>query len=307
MKKLLIIDTFNFLHRAYHAIPKNFTDAEGNPTNAIYGVTSMLVSTFEQLRPDYAICAVESKEPLLRSTEFKEYKAQRKPMDEELSVQIPKVFEIIDAFGIHTIQAGGYEADDVIATLVKKYLKHDIEILILSNDRDLWQIVSSKVSIMLPVKEGNIEFIGPDQVHSRMGFSPKLIADFKALKGDPSDNIAGVSGIGEKTAQELIIQYGDLDNIYKAVENHPQTFSPAILKRLVDGKTSAYTCKRLVTLADSLDFNVDLEDCVYTEFNRGRVKEILFKYNFKSIIKRLGFENPKQIKHEVNEDQLGLF
>lgn len=307
MKKLLIIDTFNFLHRAYHAIPKNFSDSEGNPTNAIYGVTSMLVSTFEQLRPDYAICAVESKEPLLRSTEFEAYKAQRKPMGEDLVVQIPKVFEIIDAFGIHTIQAGGYEADDVIATLVAKYLHHALEILILSNDRDLWQIVSPKVSIMLPVKEGNIEFIGPDQVLARMGFSPKLIADFKALKGDPSDNIAGVSGIGEKTAKELIIQYGDLDSIYKAVESHPQTFSPAVLKRLVDGKESAYKCKNLVLLVSDLDFAVDLDDCVYTEFNRGRVKEVLFKYNFKSIIKRLGFENPKPLKHEINEDQLGLF
>ncbi len=160
---------------------------------------------------------------------------------------------------------------------------------------------------MLPVKEGNIEFIGPDQVHTRMGFSPKLVADFKALKGDPSDNIAGVSGIGEKTAKELVMQYGNLDSIYKAVEDHPQTFPPAILKRLSDGKESAYKCKNLVLLVDNLTFVVDLKDCVYTEFNRGRVKEVLFKYNFKSIIKRLGFDNPKTLKHEINEDQLGLF
>lgn len=307
MKKLLIIDTFNFLHRAYHAIPKNFSDSDGNPTNAVYGVTSMLVSTFEQIRPDYAICAVESREPLLRSVEFEAYKAQRKPMDDELLVQIPKVFEIIEAFGIHIIQSEGYEADDVIATLVKKLEGEKIEILILSNDRDLWQIVSPKVSIMLPVKEGNIEFIGPEQVQTRMGFAPKLIADYKALKGDSSDNISGVSGIGEKTAKELIMQYGDLDGIYQAVEHSPHSFTPTILTRLVVGKELAYKCKDLVTLVSDLDFDLNLKECIYTEFNRGRVKEVLFKYNFKSIIKRLGFDIPKSVKHEINEDQLGLF
>lgn len=307
MKKLLIIDTFNFLHRAYHAIPKNFTDGQGNPTNAIYGVASMLVSTFEQIRPDYAICAVESKTPLLRSTQFEAYKAQRKPMDEDLAVQIPKVFEIISAFGLHTIQIDGYEADDVIATIVTKYQNSDLEILILSNDRDLWQIASSTVSIMLPVKDGNIEFLGPKEIKKRMGFDPSLVADFKALKGDPSDNIAGVLGIGEKTAKDLIMQYGDLDRIYEAVDKKDENIPSTILKKLIEGRVAAYDSLSLVKLEKSLDFDVDLNNCVYTEFNRGRVKEVMLKYNFKSIIRRMGFETPKNVKHEISEDQLGLF
>ncbi len=314
MKRLLIIDTFNFLHRAYHAIPKNFKDSEGNPTNAIYGVTSMLVSALDEIKPNYIVCAVESKERLLRLDDFEDYKAHRKPMDEDLSVQIPGVFEILDAFGIEQIDVKGYEADDVIATLVENFKKIDsedgkidLEILILSNDRDLWQLVGANVFVMLPVKDGFVEWIGPDQVNTRMGFGVNRVADYKALKGDPSDNIPGVAGIGEKTAKDLIQEFGGLDDIYAAVESRPEKFSANVLKKLIDGKESAYKCKKLVLLQKDLAIGADLSKLEFSQFNKGRVKEVLFKYNFKSIIKRLGFEPAKQANEAINKDQLGLF
>ncbi len=304
--KLLIIDTFNFLHRAYHAIPKNFSDAQGNPTNAIYGVTSMLVSTFDQVRPNYVLCAVESKEPLLREIELETYKSHRKPMDEELAVQIPGVFEILDAFGLSQIDVGGHEADDVIATITKKFKHENLEILLLSNDRDLWQLIEDNIFVMLPVKDGNIEFVGPDQVKSRYGFEPKLMIDYKALRGDPSDNITGVPGIGEKTASDLILEFGELDQIYKTLETQPEKINASVAKKLIEHKETAYKCRKLVTLESDLQIDVKLEDFAYSDFNKGRVKEVLFKYNFKSLIKRLGFE-PAKATSEPNENQLGLF
>lgn len=306
-KKLLIIDTFNFLHRAYHAIPKNFTDAQGNPTNAIYGVTSMLVSTFDLIHPNFVVCAVESKEPLLRLTDLETYKAHRKPMDESLAVQIPGVFEILSAFGLSQIDVGGYEADDVIGTITKKFKNENLEILLLSNDRDLWQLIDKNVFVMLPVKDGNVEFIGPDQVMQRFGFEPKLMIDYKSLKGDPSDNISGVPGIGEKTASELILTYGDLDQIYLNLKTSPEKFNSTVARKLLENKETAYKCKKLVTLECDLDINLNLSNFEYSDFNKGRVKETLLKYNFKSLIKRLGFDVPKASSTEINENQLELF
>jgi DNA polymerase-1 len=306
-KKLLIIDTFNFLHRAYHAIPKTFTDGQGNPTNAIYGVTSMLVSTFDQIKPDYVVCAVESKVPLLRQAELASYKAHRKPMDENLAVQIPGVFEILNAFGLAQIDVGGYEADDVIGTLVKKFMSEDLEILLLSNDRDLWQLINKNVFVMLPVKDGNIEFVGPEQAVNRLGFESHLIIDYKALKGDSSDNILGVPGIGEKTAHDLVLKFGTLDEIYLAVEHAHPELSPTVIKKLLDNKDIAYKCKKLVTLECDLPLDYALKDFEYSDFSKGRVKEVLLKYNFKSLIRRLGFEAPKTVTAVQNENQLGLF
>jgi DNA polymerase-1 len=306
-KKLLIIDTFNFLHRAYHAIPKNFTDSNGNPTNAIYGVTSMLVSTFDQIHPDYVVCAVESKEPLLRMADLETYKAHRKPMDEALAVQIPGIFEILSAFGLSQIDVGGYEADDVIGTITKRFKGEDLEILLLSNDRDLWQLIDSNVFVMLPVKDGSIEFVGPEQVKSRFGFEPELMIDYKALRGDPSDNISGVPGIGEKTASDLVLQFGGIDKIYSAIESNPEKLNPTLAKKLMEHKETAYKCKKLVTLECDLNLDLNLNEFAYSDFNKGRVKEVLFKYNFKSLIKRLGFEPAKSQNFEPNENQLGLF
>lgn len=306
MKKLLIIDTFNFLHRAYHALPNTLTDKEGNPTNALYGVTSMILSVFDLMKPDYVIAALDGKKPTFRVEEFTGYKAHRKPMEDDLSSQIPKVFDVLDAFGIKRILVDGYEADDVIATIAKKF-SSEFEVVIVSNDKDLWQIVEDNVKIMSPsTKKGSqAEWIGLEEVLSKMGFPPSLVADYKSLRGDPSDNIPGVYGIGDVTAKKLIKDYGTLENIY---ENISSIEPESLKKKLAECSEQAVMSKRLATLIFDVPVEFDLEEAAYKEFNSLKVRNILEKYNFKSLIKRLGFDPEVKSKNPpIDKNQIALF
>ena len=303
MKKLLLIDTFNFLHRAFHALPKTFKDANNEPTNAVYGVTSMLINIFDTLKPDYAVAALDGEKPTFRVGEFTGYKAHRAEIDPDLASQIPKVFEILDAFGVKKIVVEGYEADDVIGTLVTK-LKAKTDIVIASNDRDLWQLVGKNVAIMLPTKEGPAEWLWEREVKARLGFEPKLLADYKALRGDPSDNIPGVYGVGEKTAQDLVERYGCIEEIYR----HISEIIPVSLKgKLANNAEEAVLSKKLALIVKDVPLYVSLEECEYREFNKAAVVEVLKKYNFKSLIRRLGFEiEDKKKKPAVPENQVAL-
>jgi len=280
MKKLLLIDTFNFLHRAFHALPKTFKDAAGEPTNAVYGVTSMLINIFDTLKPDYAVAALDGEKPTFRVGEFTGYKAHRA----EIVVE-------------------GYEADDVIGTLAAK-LKAKTDIVIASNDRDLWQLVDKNVTIMLPTKEGPAEWLGEREVKARLGFEPKLLADYKALRGDPSDNIPGVYGVGEKTAQDLVERYGCIEEIY----HHISEITPIYLKeKLANNAQEAALSKKLALIVEDVPLYVSLAECQYQEFNKSAVVEVLKKYNFKSLMRRLGFEiEDKKKKPGVPENQVAL-
>ncbi|MFC1722434.1 5'-3' exonuclease H3TH domain-containing protein [Patescibacteria group bacterium] len=308
MKKILLIDTFNFLHRAYHALPKTLTDKEGSPTNAVYGVTSMLINVFGQLKPDYALAALDDVAPTFRVEEFTGYKAHRKPMDEDLSVQIPKVFEIIDAFGVKKEVLIGYEADDIIGTMSERFGGETLDVIIISNDKDLWQLVKPNVMVMNPTTNGQADWLGEKEVITRMGFPPSLIPDYKGLRGDPSDNIPGVYGIGDKTATNLIKEFGGIDEIY---QNINKIESMSTRKKLMENYEQAVMSKKLAEIITDAPLDVVLEECRYSTFNIGQVKEVLEKYNFKSLIKRLGFEvsgnkSNRSSKEEVNPNQMSL-
>lgn len=299
------MDVYNFMFRAYHALPKTFTDKNGEPSNAVYGVTSMLINVLDQIKPQYMIAAFDGPEATFRLEDFTGYKAHRKPMDTELETQIPKIAEIIDAFGIRSIQLQGYEADDIIATAVKNF-KDEVDIIILSNDRDLWQLATKNVMIMLPNTKGNSEWLSENEVKARFGFDPIKIADYKGLRGDPSDNIPGVYGVGEKTATALIQKYGTLEDIYRNVE----TVTPVSLKeKLLNCYEQALMSKKLAQLIYDVPLNVTLAECKYSDFNKLQVKQLLERYNFKSLIRRLGFEDSlKSSKsNEVSKDQPSLF
>jgi DNA polymerase-1 len=305
MKKLLIIDTFNLLHRAYHALPSTFRDKSGGPVNAVYGVSSMLITLLGKIKPDYVIAALESKTPTFRVEDFTAYKAQRKPMEDDLAIQIPKVLEILSAFGIKQLQVNGYEADDVVGTVAKRF-SDKCEVAIISNDRDLWQLTGGNIMVGLPGGKGDVEWLGGKEAEARLGFDPIKVADYKGLRGDPSDNIPGVFGIGEKTATKLIQEYGSIEEIYKNINK----VKPDSLKeKLLNCAETAVMSKKLAQLILDVPVEVEIEDCVYTEFNHGKVKEVLEKYNFKSLIKRLGFDIDPEAKKkdEVSEDQLSLF
>lgn len=311
MAKLLLIDTYNFLHRAYHALPKTFKDQNGEPTNAVYGVTSMLITVLNELKPTYVVAAMDGEKPTFRLENFTGYKAHRKPTENDLTIQIPKVKEILEGFGITQILIEGYEADDIIGTLATKYGKDDMEVIIVSNDRDLWQLINKNVLVMLPTTTGAAEWIGEKEVVARMGFVPKQMIDYKSLRGDPSDNIPGVFGIGEKTAKELISKYGNLETIYRNIDS----ITPESVKiKLANCAEQAVMSKQLATIETAAPFSLALKDCKYSEFNKLKLAKILSKYNFKSLIKRLGLDpadyglpDGKSVKKEpIPENQLSL-
>lgn len=309
MKKFLVIDLFNLIHRAYHALPKEFTDKEGNPTNAIYGVASMLINVLQQVSPDYVCAVLDTEKPTFRHEDFTGYKAHRRPVEDMLTVQIPKVMEIVEAFGIKMVSSPGYEADDLVGTLAVKNQNH-CQMILLSNDRDLWQLVSPNILIMLPSTKGDkIEWIGEKEVVARLGIKPTQVPDYKGLVGDTSDNIPGVYGVGEKSAGKLIADFGTVEGIYKNIDK----VSPESLrKKLIDGYEQAVMSKQLATLDLDTPFEFSREDAVYNKMPMETVTAILERYNFKSLLKRLGMDVGDKVKESTKkksagEPQNGLF
>ena len=308
MKKFLIIDTFNFFHRAYYALPASLTTPDGTQVNAVYGVASMLLNIFDLISPDYVVAALESKEKVERKKKFEGYKAHRKPMDEALKDQIPLLFDLLEGLGIKTISVSGYEADDVIGTLVNKF-KSDTKIVVSSNDRDLWQLIDEGVLIMAPESGGKrAAWIDARAVKAKFGFGPDFVVDFKALAGDSSDNIPGVYGIGKVTAGKLIGGHGHLEGIYA----HLDDFKGNVRKKLFEGKDSAFLSHELATIVTDLDLDVSLDDCALSGLDKTKAITVLEKFAFHSLVNRLNKRNGVSKGSENTESnagypQLGLF
>ncbi|HAZ29910.1 TPA: hypothetical protein DCY43_04205 [candidate division WWE3 bacterium] len=287
MAKLLILDLFNLIHRAYHALPKEFTDKNGNPTNAIYGVSSMLLTVLNQVHPTYVVAVVDTEKPTFRHEAFTGYKAHRRPMEDLLSVQIPKVLELVNAFKIQAVSAPGYEADDLVAAIATKHKKAN-QVIVFSNDRDLWQLVQPNVVIMLPSTKGDkIEWVGEKEVIARLGVLPNQVPDYKGLVGDSSDNIPGVYGIGQKTAGDLLKKYSTIENIYRHVG---EVTPDSLREKLVNGYDQAVMSKKLATLDYNTPADFSLEASRYGNLPIQSVSEALQSYNFKSLLKRVGVE-----------------
>jgi len=321
MNTFLILDTFNFLHRAYHALPKTFTDTEGNPTNAVYGFSSMLVTVLKEFEPTYVVAAFESKDTeLIRATQFVDYKAQRPEMESDLKVQIPVVEKVLDAVGVHRVTLEGYEADDVIGCLSKlplnpegiyperaKRVEGPLSTLIVSNDHDMFQLINDHVKVLNPgIGQKQAELYDETAVKARYGFSPKQIVDYKALRGDPSDNIPGVFGIGEKTAKDLIAQFGSLENLYA---NLDKVVKDSVRQRLSEGSESAIQSKHLATIQCAAPSSFNLEAARLPTDWKSRAIATFTDLHFKSLVARLennssSSQTPK--RPEVSKGQLEL-
>ena len=302
MKKVVIVDTFNFLHRAYHAIPKSFRAPDNTPTNAVYGVSSMLISLIKETNPDCVIAALDSQKPTFRSEEFSNYKAQRKEMEEELKVQIPLVFQAIDLLGIDKLNCEGYEADDVIGTLVT-LLKDKAQIYIVSNDKDFWQLIDDNIFVLIPNTKGTFEKIDKIEANKRLEFDKKFLIDFKALRGDVSDNIPGVYGIGEVTAKKLIEKYQTVEGIYQHIE---EITPESLKKKLVENVEMAYMSKKLATIILDAPVRFNLDDCKFNFFPSPELVSYFTKLNFKSLLKRLNVNIDEKSKFS-EENQPSLF
>ena len=214
-KRVLLIDGHSMAYRAFFALPaENFTTAEGQHTNAIYGFTTMMISLLKEEKPTHVAVAFDVSRKTFRTEIFPEYKANRAKTPDEFRSQMGYLHELVDAFGIKQFEVEGFEADDIIATITKQAEKESAEILICTGDRDSFQLVSEQTTVLYP-KRGVSELarMTPDAVQEKYGMTPSQYPDFAALRGDPSDNLPSIPGVGEKTAAKWIIEYGDLTNL----------------------------------------------------------------------------------------------
>ena len=245
-KRLLIIDANSLIHRAFHALPP-FATSKGEMVNAVYGFFSIFLKVIKEIQPDYIAAAFDTPGPTFREKKFKEYKAKRKKAPDELYSQIPKIQKVLAAFNVPVYEQEGFEADDIIGTIAKKAPKLQVlpslQIIILSGDMDHLQLVDKNIQVYTFQKGIKDSVVyGKAEVKKRFGgLSPAQVIDWKGLRGDPSDNIPGVPGIGEKTATQLLLDFGSLDNIYKALETTKAKgkIKPRIAALLLENKEYA--------------------------------------------------------------------
>ncbi len=236
-KTLILLDAHAIIHRAYHALP-DFTSPKGEPTGALYGLSSMLLRLIKDFEPDYIAACYDLPGPTVRHEAYKEYKATRQKLEDALTVQLDSSRRVFEAFSIPIYDRAGFEADDILGTIVEKMKdEKDIDVIIASGDMDTLQLVDDKHVKVYTLKKGLNDTILYDAkaVEARWGFPPELIPDYKGLRGDPSDNIKGVPGIGEKTATDLITAFGSLEDIYKALKKDEQKLLDKGIKARIIG------------------------------------------------------------------------
>lgn len=291
MKKFVVIDGNAILHRAWHALPPSLVTEDGTIVNAVYGFTSILLKVFADLKPDYLAVAWDTAAKTFRAEKYEQYKATRVTKEKELYDQIPIIQELMDKFHIPNVLLDGYEADDVIGTLaVKAAKKKNLETIIVTGDNDAMQLVNETTRVY-GLRKGlsETELYDAAAVKARFGITPEQMIDFKALKGDSSDNIPGVKGIGEKTAAFLIATFGTLDKLYKAIEGKDKVegIKPAQLKKLQAGKADAYLAQELVTIDCNVPVKFSFEDADVSSYRVQDVLPAFQKLGFKSLISRL--------------------
>lgn len=276
-KSLALIDGNSIVNRAYFATPP-FTTSKGFPTNAIFGFMNIISKIRADLNPDYMVVAFDLHEPTFRHKEYSEYKAGRRPMDEQLRVQIPVLKDILNAMNIKICSLAGYEADDIIGTLSCKF---EVQSYIYTGDRDSYQLVSPKTDVCY-TKRGVSDILHLDNENFKQitGLEPKQIIDLKALMGDKSDNIPGVPGIGEKGAMNLLAEYGSIDGIY----SHIDEIGGALQKKLISGEESARFSYHLATILLDVPLSVSLEECALPEKYPARLKEIFSELEMRSYL-----------------------
>ena len=285
MKKLVLIDGNALIHRAYHALPPLKTK-KGQLVNAVYGFISILFKVIKELKPAYLATTFDLAGPTFRDLEYKEYKAKRVKPPQELYDQIPLIKEIVRALDIPIYEKKGFEADDVIGTIVQKTKDQKIKNIIITGDLDTLQLVDRQTEVHTPPK-GIKDMIIYDSamVKKRYSLTPRQITDFKGLRGDPSDNIPGVAGVGQKTALDLIKTFGSLKKLY---QNLPQSdLNPKLEAKLLEYKEQAFFSQYLATIKRNVPVDFNLEKCRWGKFNRSKVIKLLKKLEFDSLIKRL--------------------
>lgn len=250
---LLLFDGNAILHRAYHALPP-LKSPDGTPTGAVHGMFALLIKLIQNQTPTDIAYAFDTKEPTFRNELLKEYQAQRQQVDDDLIIQFGLAREMLEYAKISYFEKPGFEADDLIGTLSKKY---DGNVLIVTGDRDIMQLVDDRVRLLYPsrLSQGEDTIFDKEAVKNKLGVWPNQVVDYKALVGDPSDNYKGVLGVGEKTAISLLEKYGSLDSIYNNIDQ----ISGAVKSKLEKGRDSAVLSKKLATILKDVEIDASLD------------------------------------------------
>lgn len=280
MKSLYLVDASNMFFRAFFAIPP-LTNDKGMPTNALYGFLAMTNKLMKDVRPDYICYCFDLKEPSFRLEMYPQYKANRDEMPEDLVPQIPYLKKMTELLGVRHIEKVGFEADDVIGTLALQGLAHQLNVVIVSGDKDFAQLVRPGISLYDTMKDVRTDSEG---VKAKFGVRPDQIIDYLAMVGDASDNVPGVRGIGPKGAQKLLNDFETLDGVYKNIDK----IKGATQTKLIEGKENAFLSRKLCTIVTDVTLDgVVVEDLKFKEIEREPLRELVRELGFKSFERTL--------------------
>ncbi len=297
--KLIIIDGNALVHRSFHAIPPTLRTKDGRLVNAVYGFTSFLLKALNEFHPEYVVLTLDKKGPTFRHEAYAEYKATRVKAPDELYEQIPLVKEVAEAFNIPIFELSGFEADDLIGTIcAQAQNEKNLEKIIITGDLDTLQLVNGKTKVYTMSRGlSDCVLYDDDKVRERYNLNPDQIIDYKALRGDPSDNIPGVKGIGEKTAIELLNDFKTLDGVYKAVEKNDKKIRERILDLLKEYKANAYLSQELATINLEAPIKFILNDISYSNFKLDKVINLFSEFEFRSLLTKV-----KDLRDTLNKD-----
>lgn len=322
-KRLIVIDGNAVIHRAFHALPP-LTTKKGELVNAVYGFLLVFFKALKEFQPDFIAATFDFPAPTFRHQKYKLYKATREKAPAELYDQIPKVKNILENFNVQIFEKQGFEADDLIGTISKKTPKKftpyqnevfgagqilpEIETIILTGDLDALQLIDKNTKVYT-LRKGVKDTVLYDREKVKEkygGLIPEQLVDFKALRGDPSDNIPGVFGVGEKTAIALIKEFDSLENLYKELEKNTQkakNLKESLRKKLLDYKDQAFVSKMLAEIDKNVPLDFELEKCRWGKYDKAKVAQVFNDYEFQSLINRL----PEEKKEEASKNNLSLW
>lgn len=293
MQRFILVDGNAMLHRAYHAIPVLTKDGEA--VNAVYGFFSMILNIIEDVKPVFFAVCFDRPKPTFRQALYVGYQAHRPSVSDDFIPQIKKVHEILEKTGVQIFELDGYEADDLIGTISVEATGKtaDVEVIIVSGDRDLLQLVNGRVKMLSPVVGvKQMTLYDAVKVEEKFGITPSQMIDYKALVGDASDGYPGVTGIGPKTASLLLKEFGTFENLYSHLGDVPAKVS----EKLAIDAEQASLAKKLATIVTDAPISFDLAPCAIEKFDREKLKETFEKLNFKSLLARLNSDKQKPRK-----------
>ncbi len=315
-KTLVLLDVHAILHRAYHALPE-FESSKGEPTGALYGLGTFLIKLVKDLKPDYIIACYDLPGGTMRHEVYKDYKAGRKKIDDALIVQLERSKDVFKALNIPMYSSPGFEADDMLGTIVEKLKDNkDINVVIASGDMDTMQLINDDKVTVYTLKKGIKDTIiyNEDAVKERFGFGPEYLTDYKGLRGDTSDNIIGIKGIGEKTAEELIVNFGSIEDIYKKLKKDEEVFLKAGIKKriiqlLKDGEEEALFSKTLATIRRDAPIHFVIPEKVWREdVDMKKVQELFVEFEFRTLAGKfaevLSIDMPEELSVSASPEEI---